>query len=129
LENQLFMITIVVPDYQEAIDYYVNILGFLLLENKVMSTTKNWVVVSPGINSSCKILLAKAADQRQIEAIGNQTGGRVGFFMHTSNLNQYYTRLKDHQVKIIREPSDESFGTVFVFQDKYGNLWDLIQPK
>jgi catechol 2,3-dioxygenase-like lactoylglutathione lyase family enzyme len=129
LELQLFMITIVVPDYQEAIDYYVNILGFLLLENKVMSTTKNWVVVSPGINSSCKILLAKAADQRQIEAIGNQTGGRVGFFMHTSNLNQYYTRLKEHQVKIIREPSDESFGTVFVFQDKYGNLWDLIQPK
>lgn len=126
--QQLFQIALVVRDYDEAIDFYVNKLGFTLVEDTVMSETKRWVVVSPGKNS-CHLLLAKAATEDQLSRVGDQTGGRVFLFMYTDDIRAYETRLLVHSIKIIRGPLTEPFGEVIVFEDLYGNKWDLIQPK
>ncbi|MEN9498168.1 MAG: hypothetical protein RL750_1067 [Bacteroidota bacterium] len=128
MSNQhLFQLALVVRDYDEAIDFYVGKLGFTLLEDTVRSETKRWVVVSPGKNS-CQLLLAKAANEDQLSRVGNQTGGRVFLFMHTDDIRVYEARLRTHGIKIIRGPLTEPFGEVIVFEDLYGNLWDLIQP-
>lgn len=124
----LGMITIVVDDYDAAISHYVNELGFTLLEDSELSPEKRWVVVAPG-DLGGKILLAKAANQAQIAAIGNSTGGRVGFFMYATNFTETYELYKSRGIEFTETPRQESFGQVVVFKDKYGNRWDLIEDK
>ena len=119
------MTTIVVDDYDRAIDYYTNILGFTLTEDTVLSPDKRWVTVRPGIHGA-SILLAKAATAEQSSRIGNQTGGRVGFFLHTDSFDADYARMKAAGVVFIDLPRTEEYGKVIVFVDLYGNKWDFI---
>ena len=122
------MITIVVDDYDAAILHYVNDLGFTLIEDTVLTPEKRWVVIAPG-KEGAKILLAKAASNEQRAAIGNSTGGRVGFFMYTKNFTETYELYKSNGIEFTETPRQESFGQVVVFKDKYGNKWDLIEGK
>lgn len=124
----LTQIALVVRDYDEAIHYYTTKLGFTLLENTPLSDTKRWVVVSPSAQNGCRILLAKAANEEQQSRIGNQTGGRVFLFLESRDFWDDYNRLTANNVIFTREPHREAWGTVAVFQDLYGNLWDLIGP-
>ena len=128
MKNQLFQLTLVVRDYDEAIDFYTKKLGFELLEDTKLSDTKRWVRVAPP-GSEVSLLFGKAASEAQEKAIGNQTGGRVFLFMRTDDFDGYYAQLEANEVQIIREPSHEPYGKVCVFSDLYGNLWDLIEPK
>jgi len=124
--NTLGMIAIVIDDYDLAISHYVNDLGFTLIEDKEMTPEKRWVVVAPG-KDGAKILLAKAANDQQRAAIGNSTGGRVGFFMYTTNFNRTYETYSSRGIEFIETPRQEAYGQVVVFKDKYGNKWDLIE--
>lgn len=121
---------LVVRDYDEAIAFYTQKLDFVLLEDTVMSPSKRWVrIAPPGYSEgNCEILLAKAVGEQQLQAIGNQAGGRVFLFLYTDDFEGDYQKLKERNVKIFRERSEESFGKVVVFEDLYGNLWDLIEP-
>ena len=119
------MTTIVVDGYDRAIDYYTNILGFTLTEDTVLSPDKRWVTVRPGTQGA-SILLAKAATGEQSSRIGNQTGGRVGFFLHTDTFDADYERMKAAGVLFIDQPRTEEYGKVIVFVDLYGNKWDFI---
>ena len=120
------MIAIVIDDYDLAISHYVNDLGFTLIEDKEMTPEKRWVVVAPG-KDGAKILLAKAANDQQRAAIGNSTGGRVGFFMYTTNFNETYETYSSRGIEFNETPRQEAYGQVVVFKDKYGNKWDLIE--
>ena len=120
------MIAIVIDDYDLAISHYVNDLGFTLIEDKEMTPEKRWVVVAPG-KDGARILLAKAANDQQRAAIGNSTGGRVGFFMYTTNFGETYEGYKSQGIEFIETPRQEAYGQVVVFKDKYGNKWDLIE--
>jgi uncharacterized glyoxalase superfamily protein PhnB len=124
--NTLGMITIVVDDYDVAIKHYVKDLGFTLIEDTALSPEKRWVVVAPS-NEGAKILLAKAANEAQTAAIGNSTGGRVGFFMYTNKFNETYELYKSSGIEFVETPRQEAYGQVVVFKDKYGNKWDLIE--
>ena len=124
--NTLGMIAIVIDEYDVAISHYVNDLGFTLIEDKVMSSEKRWVVVAPS-EEGARILLAKAATDQQKAAIGNSTGGRVGFFMYTTNFIETYENYSARGIKFIESPRQETYGQVVVFKDKYGNKWDLIE--
>ena len=129
MQNQnLVQISLLVDDYDKAIEFYTKQLGFILIEDTVLSETKRWVVVSPGGSKSCLLLLAKATNEEQMSRVGNQTGGRVFLFLHTSNIMLDYQSLIKAGIKIVREPIKEEWGTVLVFSDLYGNLWDLIEP-
>ena len=122
------MIALVIDDYDIAISHYVKDLGFSLIEDKVMSPEKRWVVVAPS-EEGARILLAKAANDQQISAIGNSTGGRVGFFLYTTNFTETYETYKSQGIEFIEQPRQEPYGQVVVFKDKYGNKWDLIEQK
>ena len=122
----LGMITIVVDDYDTAISHYVNDLGFTLIEDKELTPEKRWVVVAPGAEGA-KILLAQAATQEQIRAIGNSTGGRVGFFLYATNFEATYQLFLTRGIEFTETPRTETFGQFVVFKDKYGNKWDLIE--
>jgi uncharacterized glyoxalase superfamily protein PhnB len=126
--NTLGMIAIVIDDYDSAISHYVNDLGFTLIEDAVLSPEKRWVVVAPS-SQGARILLAKAANQAQIAAIGNSTGGRVGFFMYTTHFNETFASYTSKGIEFIEAPRQEIYGQVVVFKDKYGNKWDLIEQK
>jgi catechol 2,3-dioxygenase-like lactoylglutathione lyase family enzyme len=121
-------IALVVKEYDEAIDFFTKKLNFDLVEDTVLSETKRWVLVAPKGSKECKLLLAKAVGD-QVNAIGNQSGGRVFLFLHTKNFERDYQNLIDQNIKIFREPSIEEYGRVCVFEDLYGNLWDLIEKK
>jgi uncharacterized glyoxalase superfamily protein PhnB len=120
------MIAIVVDEYDEAISHYVNDLGFTLIEDKEMTPDKRWVVLAPS-KDGAKILLAKATNEKQKAAIGNSTGGRVGFFLYTSNFTETLKAYSSRGIEFIESPRQESYGQVVVFRDKYGNKWDLIE--
>ena len=122
------MIAIVIDEYDVAISHYVTDLGFTLIEDKVMSSEKRWVVVTPS-EKGARILLAKAANDQQRSAIGNSTGGRVGFFMYTTNFTETYENYSSRGIEFIESPRQETYGQVVVFKDKYGNKWDLIEQK
>ncbi|PJE46865.1 MAG: hypothetical protein CUR34_04845 [Sediminibacterium sp.] len=128
MNQYLAHIAIVVKDYDEAIAFYTQKLHFELIEDTVLSETKRWVKVKPKGSTECCLLLAKAANDEQKSRIGNQTGGRVFLFLYTDDFTRDYQNLIDMEIKIIREPSHEDYGRVAVFEDLYGNLWDLIQP-
>jgi uncharacterized glyoxalase superfamily protein PhnB len=128
MATTLGMIAIVIPDYDEAIAHYVNDLGFTLKEDTELSPEKRWVVIAPG-NSGAQILLAKASNSAQEAAIGNSTGGRVGYFLYTGNFTETYENYLARGVEFTETPRSETFGQVVVFRDKYGNKWDLIESK
>jgi catechol 2,3-dioxygenase-like lactoylglutathione lyase family enzyme len=121
-------LALVVKDYDEAIAFYTGILGFRLLEDTILSETKRWVLVAPPGSVECALLLAKAASPEQQKAIGNQTGGRVFLFLHTDDFYRDYQAFQEKGVRFVRTPAREVYGTVAVFEDLYGNLWDLIGP-
>ncbi len=121
-------IAIIVKDYDEAVAYYTKVLGFELIEDTALSDTKRWVILGNKMQNSCQILLAKAASEIQEKAIGNQSGGRVFLFLHTHEFDAFKERLLQNEVKIINGPRLESYGRVLVFEDLYGNHWDLIEP-
>jgi catechol 2,3-dioxygenase-like lactoylglutathione lyase family enzyme len=123
------MITVVVDDYDTAIDYYTTALGFTLVEDTKMSETKRWVVVAPDANQGAALLLAQAASPEQSAAIGNQSGGRVMFFLYTDDFDRDYARMAEHSVTFTEAPRIEEFGKVVVFADKYGNKWDFIERR
>lgn len=125
------MITIVVRDYDDAIKYFTDILGFSLIEDTRISPEKRWVVLSPDAaeEGSVRILLAKAANDEQRFVVGNQAGGRVFLFLYTADFEQTYNEYKAKGVRFCEEPRNEPYGQVAVFKDLYGNKWDLIEPK
>jgi catechol 2,3-dioxygenase-like lactoylglutathione lyase family enzyme len=116
-------ISILVDNYDSAIDYYTQKLGFTLTEDKHLTESKRWVLVTPP-GSACSLLLAKASTAEQVELIG----GRVFLFLHTDNFDRDYARLLEHNIEIVREQTIEPHGKVAVFKDIFGNLWDLIEP-
>ena len=128
MKQSLALVTLVVRDYDEALDFYVNVLGFRLLEDTPLTPEKRWVRVAPRGGGGCQLLLARAADERQRSRVGDQTGGRVAFFLHTDDFDADYANLLKNSVPIVREPRREPYGRVLVFRDLYGNLWDLIEP-
>ncbi|MFN3212924.1 MAG: VOC family protein [Henriciella sp.] len=121
-------VTLIVPDYDAGIDFYVGKLGFELIEDTALSTTKRWVRVAPK-GAETALLLAKADDPAQDAAIGHQTGGRVGFFLHTDDFARDHAAMLATGVTFRETPRREPYGTVAVFEDPFGNLWDLIEPK
>ncbi len=127
MRQHLGLTALVVRDYDEALAFYVGKLGFELKEDTPLSSEKRWVVVAPPGSVESGILLAKAANPRQIEAIGNQSGGRVFLFLVTDDFNRDHKRFLQQGVKFIEEPRHKSYGTVAVFEDLYGNRWDLIE--
>ena len=120
-------VTLLVPDYDEGIAFYVGALGFDLVEDTDLGGGKRWVVVAP--QEGARLLLAKATTAAQQAAIGGQTGGRVAFFLHTSHFADTHARFVDAGVDFIEAPRHEPYGTVAVFRDPFGNRWDLIEPK
>jgi catechol 2,3-dioxygenase-like lactoylglutathione lyase family enzyme len=128
MKPNIALISLVVADYDEAIRFYTEKLGFTLVEDTILSESKRWVVVSPKGSAGTGLLLAKAVSEEQTSRIGNQTGGRVFLFLHTDDFDRDYNHLIHQQVRIVREPVMESWGKVAVFADLYGNLWDLVQP-
>lgn len=127
MKQELAAISLVVDDYDKAIKFYTEKLNFRLLEDTPLSETKRWVRIAPSGSTGCSILLAKASTEEQASRVGNQTGGRVFLFLHTDDFYRDYENLKRNNVLIVRGPSVEDYGTVAVFSDLYGNLWDLIQ--
>jgi len=128
LKQKIAHIALVVDDYDKAIEFYTTKLHFELIENTILSESKRWVLIAPKGSTECSILLAKASTQEQKSRIGNQTGGRVFLFLYTDNFERDYNNLLINKIKIIREPSIEEYGRVAVFEDIYGNHWDLIEP-
>ena len=128
MKQKLAHIALVVNDYDEAIKFYTEKLHFDLVEDTQLSETKRWVLVRPKGGDSCCLLLAKAANEEQLSRVGNQTGGRVFLFLHTDDFKRDFQNLLDNEIEIVRQPSKEEYGTVAVFKDLYGNLWDLIEP-
>ena len=126
--QSLAHIALVVNDYDEAIQFYTQTLHFTLVEDKVMSATKRWVMVAPPGSSGTTILLAQASNEEQKSRVGNQTGGRVFLFLYTDDIERDYKNLIDKKVRIVRELESQPHGKVLVFADLYGNLWDLIEP-
>jgi catechol 2,3-dioxygenase-like lactoylglutathione lyase family enzyme len=126
--KRLAMVTLVVRNYDEAIDFYTRVMRFRLVEDTPLSATKRWVVVAP--DEGAALLLAQAASSEQEAAIGHQTGGRVFLFLHTDDIDADIAHLRAHGVRFAEdEPRDETYGRVIVFHDLYGNKWDLIQPR
>ena len=128
MNQRIAHIALVVEDYDDAIKFYTEKLHFSLLQDSVLSETKRWVVVAPPGPEGCSLLLAKATNDEQKGRVGNQTGGRVFLFLNTDDFQRDYQNLLDNKIKIVRPPSQEDYGTVAVFEDLYGNLWDLIEP-
>lgn len=128
VKQHISQFALVVRDYDEAIQFYTEKLGFELLEDTPLSSEKRWVVVRPVGGKGSAILLAKAKNEQQAFHIGNQTGGRVSFFLFTDDLDRDFQNLNAHNIEIVRQPEQADHGKVLVFADLYGNLWDLIEP-
>lgn len=128
MSQSIALVSLVVREYDEAIAFFVGKLGFTLVEDSyVASQDKRWVVVSPPGNGSCRLLLARASNPEQQSRIGSQTGGRVFLFLSTDDFHRDYDAYRSKGIEFVREPKIEPYGTVAVFKDLYGNLWDLIQ--
>lgn len=122
-------LTLVVPDYEEAVRFYTRALGFALVEDSDLGEGKRWVLVAPPGSTETRLLLAKAATPEQRAAIGHQTGGRVFLFLHTDDFDRDYAAFRAHGVTFREAPRDEPYGKVAVFEDPFGNAWDLIESK
>jgi catechol 2,3-dioxygenase-like lactoylglutathione lyase family enzyme len=129
MKQAVALVTLVVRDYDEALDFYVGRLGFRCVEGTAIpEQNKRWVVVEPPGPPGCRLLLAQAVGPEQIARIGDQTGGRVFLFLYTDDFWRDYEAFRSRGVRFIREPARHPYGTVAVFEDLYGNLWDLLQP-
>jgi catechol 2,3-dioxygenase-like lactoylglutathione lyase family enzyme len=129
MKQSLGLVSLVVRDYDEALAFFVGKLGFVVVEDAVVQEqAKRWVVVSPTGAVESRLLLARASTAEQESRIGAQTGGRVFLFLHTDDFWRDYERYRSQGIEFIRGPKKEPFGTVAVFKDLYGNLWDLIEP-
>ena len=129
MRQRLAQVSYLVKDYDEAIDFFVNMLGFELVEDTALpAEQKRWVVVAPAGGSGMNILLARASDSEQAKRVGDQTGGRVFLFLHTDDFWRDYNAYTANGVHFHRAPQKTNYGTVAVFEDLYGNLWDLIEP-
>ena len=122
-------LALVVRDYDEAIAFFTEVLRFTLMEDTPLGDGKRWVVVAPSGSQGASLLLAKATTPEQLAHVGNQTGGRVFLFLHTSDFWEDYHHLQSHGVQFAGEPREEPYGRVVVFFDLYGNKWDMVQPK
>jgi lactoylglutathione lyase len=129
MPQTLAHIALVVRNYDEAIAFYTRVLGFNLIEDTDLGGGKRWVLVAPPGSSGTSLLLAQAASPEQASRIGNQTAGRVFLFLHTDDFWRDYRMLQSRNVQFVRDPKEEEYGTVAVFADLYGNLWDLIEKK
>lgn len=128
MAQRIALVTLVVAEYDEAIEFYTQKLGFRLLEDTRLSDEKRWVRVAPPGPGGAELLLAQAANPEQMYCIGSQTGGRVALFLYTDDLQRDYQQLLAAQVRIVRPPVQQPYGQVLVFSDLYGNLWDLLEP-
>jgi catechol 2,3-dioxygenase-like lactoylglutathione lyase family enzyme len=126
--THLALVALLVRDYDEAIAFFTDALGFELAEDAILSADKRWVVVAPPVGSSTGLLLARAVTPAQLERVGDQTGGRVGWFLHTDDFWRRYDAMRARGVTFVETPRSEPYGTVAVFLDLYGNRWDLIEP-
>ncbi len=125
----IMTVALVVADYDEAITFYRERLGFRLLTDLDLGAGKRWVIVAPADGVGARLLLAQATDDEERSRVGNQTGGRVGFFLETDNFARDFAAFMERGVHFLESPRHESYGSVAVFEDLYGNKWDLIQPK
>ncbi|WP_420413266.1 VOC family protein [Roseibium sp.] len=121
-------VALLVPDYDDGLAFYVGVLGFDLIEDTELAPGKRWVLVAPKGSSETKLLLAKADGSDQEQAIGNQTGGRVFLFLKTDDFDRDFAAMSAQGVTFLEDPRCEPYGKVVVFQDPFGNKWDLIQP-
>jgi catechol 2,3-dioxygenase-like lactoylglutathione lyase family enzyme len=128
MKRAIAQIALLVRDYDEAIAWFERALGFVLVEDTDLGSGKRWVRIAPATDAAFCLLLAKAANERQLEAVGDQHGGRVGFFLHTDDFARDHARLAAAGTRFDGEPRHEAYGTVTVFEDLYGNRWDLIGP-
>jgi len=129
MQRHIAAISLLVRDYDEAVAYYTQKLGFVLLEDTDLGAGKRWVRIAPRSGAETSLLLARATDERQTARIGDQMGGRVGFFLHTDDFRRDHAAMSAQGVKFVEAPREESYGKVVVFEDLYGNRWDLIEPK
>jgi catechol 2,3-dioxygenase-like lactoylglutathione lyase family enzyme len=127
--QRLAMVSVVVRDYDEAIGWYTEKLGFRLMQDVDLGDGKRWVTVAPGVHGGAHLLLARADGDEQRSRIGDQTGGRVAFFLETDDFHRDHEAMLARGVEFREEPRREAYGTVAVFADLYGNLWDLIEPR
>lgn len=128
MNQRIGHIALVVRDYDEAITFYTLKLNFQLLEDTILNDEKRWVVIAPPGAKECSLLLAKAANESQMSSIGNQTGGRVFLFLFTDDFRRDYDEMIAKNINFVRLPATYDYGTVAVFEDLYGNLWDLLEP-
>jgi len=129
MSRAVAQVALVVRDYDEAIAWYADALGFVLLEDSDLGGGKRWVRIAPAADAAFALLLAKAANERQLAAVGDQHGGRVGWFLHTDDFARDHARLAAAGARFDGAPRHEAYGTVVVFTDLYGNRWDLIGPR
>lgn len=128
MNQRIAHITVVVKDYDEAIQFYTEKLGFELLEDTTIDALKRWVVIAPPGAKECGLLLAKAANEQQLASVGNQSGGRVFLFLFTDDFLRDYKNMLEKGIIFVRPPKQEPYGMVAVFEDLYGNMWDLLEP-
>ena len=129
MKKYIGAISLLVRDYDEAVSFYVDKLGFRLLEDSDLGAGKRWILIAPQDSAETCLLLAKASSPEQHSRVGNQTGGRVFLFLHTEDFQRDYEAMKSKGVRFLEEPRHESYGTVVVFEDLYGNKWDLLEMK
>ncbi|GAB4029639.1 VOC family protein [Spirosoma jeollabukense] len=129
MKQRIAHITLVVDDYDEAITFYTGKLNFTLIEDTILSESKRWVLVAPAGSEGVSLLLAKADGDEQRSRVGNQTGGRVFLFLFTDNFWRDYSNMVANNINFVRPPVEQPYGTVAVFEDLYGNLWDFIEPR
>lgn len=130
MQQTIGLVTLVVREYDEALDFYVNKLGFTLVEDTpVPEQNKRWVVIAPAGSKGSGLLLGRAVGEAQSSRIGNQSGGRVFLFLYTDDFWRDFNAYTAKGVRFVREPAQQAYGTVAVFEDLYGNLWDLVQMR
>ena len=127
--QRIAAVTMIVPDYEEAISYFCGVLGFELLEDTALEGDKRWVVVSPSGPIGSALLLARAGSEAEHAQVGDQAGGRVFLFLHTSDFAADHARYVAAGVRFVEAPRTEPYGTVAVFEDAFGNRWDLVEPR
>lgn len=128
-KQQIGSVALVVANYDDAIAFYTQKLGFDLIEDTDLGSGKRWVLISPPNSNGTNLLLAQASTPQQLEAVGNQTGGRVFLFLHTNDFWRDYKEIQKNGIRFNEQPREEVYGTVVVFEDLYGNKWDLLQLK
>ncbi|SIQ53884.1 VOC family protein [Maribacter ulvicola] len=128
MKQTIARIALLVDDYDKAIEFYTKNLDFILLEDTDLGDGKRWVIVAPPGSKECSLVLAKADDEKQQASVGNQTGGRVFLFLYTDDFWRDYYKMMERKIKFVRSPEKMPYGMVAVFEDLYGNMWDLLEP-